>query len=79
MIETSIIVFGVVVSLLILSKADIKITIVHKEEDPKLILPKAKFMTQEELDARVDKQEPQPTFDDVVAAVHDILGGEEDD
>lgn len=79
MIETIIIVLGVVVSLLILSKADIKITIVHKADTPKLITPSAEGMTQEELDDKVEKQDRPPTFDDVVSAVHEILGGDADD
>lgn len=78
MIETSIIVFGVVVSLLILSKADVKITITHTSETPK-ITPTTQGMTQDELDDKVDKQDRPPTFDDVVSAVHEILGGDADD
>ena len=78
MIETSIIVFGVVVSLLILSKADVKITITHTSEPPK-ITPTTQGMTQDELDDKVEKQDRPPTFDDVVSAVHEILGGDADD
>lgn len=62
---------GVVLCAFFISKADIKITITHKYPQP--VVDK---ITQEEMDE--NSVQDEPTYDDIVAEVQRILGGDPD-
>lgn len=79
MIETGIVMVGLCILAWILSKADIKITIVKKEEgfgwQPKEVIV---TKTAESKEPELKPEELPPTFDDVVKEFRAILGGDLD-
>lgn len=62
---------GIVLCAFFISKSNIKITIAYKYPQP--VVDK---ITQEEMDE--DSAQDEPTYDDVVAEVQRILGGDPD-
>lgn len=62
---------GIVLCAFFISKSNIKITIAYKYQQP--VVDK---ITQEEMDE--DSAQDAPTYDDVVAEVQRILGGDPD-
>ena len=63
---------GIVLCAFCISKADIKLTITHKYPQPVV-----EEITQVEVDKDTE-QEAAPTYDDVIAEVQRILGGDPD-
>ena len=62
---------GIVLCAFFISKSNIKITITHKYPQP--VVDK---ITQEEMDE--NSAQDEPTYDDIVAEVQRILGGDPD-
>ena len=74
MIETAIVMVGIVVCTFVLSKANISITVNHTHKDftPQ---PAQRTMSEEEIQKLMDEQSKVLTFDDAVKAVQDAIGG----
>ena len=64
----------VVVCVFLVSHADVRITFTHKQTQPPVVENNPQI-TQDVVD-ELYKQEKQATYDDVVSAINDILGGE---
>lgn len=73
--DVLIVVVGIVCCTYLLSRTDIKITIKHAYPDPPVDVEVP--TTQATVD-KIQEEAKIPTFDDVLAAVHEILGGEDD-
>lgn len=79
MVNVLIVMVGIIIAVWILSQADITITVKH-EYKTETATPQSDtdlVTEQKDLDTATEKQ-PQPSMDDIVKLVQDIIGGVDD-